>query len=166
MKKFYLKDGKEVKVGSIIRVQNKTTTPFGEGITSVDVLVTESTIPILIENGVLVTKDDTVSTIKSYIRRVAITHCLDFSEADDFIRAMTKYDKFVALYLLLKAASEEAMCDYDGDSCALIHMHNGRIFEVKNKQLPSHALVFPSVEKANEAIGVLKGLFEEVYGSK
>ena len=166
MKKFYLKDGKEVKVGSTIRVQNKTTTPFGEGITSVDVLVTEATIPILIENGVLVTKDDTVSTIKSYIRRIARTHYLDFSEADAFISAMIEYDKFVALYLLLKAASEKAMYDYDGNTYAVIYMHTGRIFEVKNKQLPSHVLVFPSVEKANEAVGVLEDLFKEVYGSK
>lgn len=166
MTKFYLKDGREVEIGSTIRVQNKTETPFGEGITSIDVLVTENTIPVLVEKGVLIAKNDEEIAIKSYIKRVARTHGLDFWTADGLIAAMVDCDKFAALYLLLKAASEKAMCEYNGDTCAVIHMHSGRVIITQNKNLPSHTFRFPSVEKANEAISILGSLFKEVYGNK
>lgn len=165
-KRFYLKDGSEVKVGSTIRVQTETTTPFGKGVTSVDVQVTEATIPILIKNDVLVAKNDTESILEAYVKRVAIKYGLSFSEAGAYINNMIAHDKFMALYLLLKAASEEAMCGYDGNNYAVIHLHTGRMFTVTDRELPPHTLIFPSCEKAKEAIDVLEVLFGEVYDIK
>lgn len=166
MTRFYLKDGQEVKVGSTIRVESKTKTPFGEGITSVDVVITEDIIPILVEKDIITAKDDEDATIKSYVRRVARTHSMDYPEVSAFLGIMLHHDEFLVLYLLLKAASEKAMCEYKGDTCCVIHMHTGRLISIKNEDIPSHVLVFPSVEKAKEAINVLRGLFREVYGNK
>lgn len=166
MTRFYLENGQEVKVGSIIRIESEMETAFGKGVTSVDVGITEEIIPLLVEEGILVVKKDEELTVKSLVRRIARTHGLDFPTANTFINVIAECNKFMALYMLLKAASEKAMCDYKGDTCCVIHMHTGKVVTTKNENIPSHVPVFPSVEKANEAINVLSSLFTEVYGSK
>lgn len=166
MTRFYLKDDQEVKIGSTIRVESKTETPFGEGITSIDVVVTENNIPTLVKNGILIVKNDTEATIKSYIRKVAKTHNMDYLEASAFLGVMIDYDKFLVLYLLLKAASEKAMCGYNGDTCVIIQLHNGKMSTIKKENILSHVLVFPTHEEANNAIEVLSSLYKEVYGDK
>lgn len=166
MTRFYLENGQEVKVGSIIRIESEMKTPFGKGVTSVDVGITEEIILLLVEEGILVVKKDEELTTKSLVRRIARTHGLNFSTANTFIAVMAECNKFMALYMLLKAASEKAMCGYKGDNCVVIHLHNGKLYTLKNENIPSHVPVFPSVEKANEAINVLSSLFTEVYGGK
>ena len=166
MTRFYLENGQEVKVGSIIRIESEMETAFGKGVTSVDVGITEEIIPLLVEEGILVVKKDEELTTKSLVRRIARTHGLDFPTANTFINVVAECNKFMALYMLLKAASEKAMCDYKGDTCCVIHLHTGRVIAIKNENIPSHVPVFPSAEKANEAINVLSCLFTEVYGNK
>lgn len=166
MTRFYLENGREVKVGSIIRIESEMETPFGKGVISVDVKITEDIIPLLVKNGILLSKNDDEATIKSYIRRVAKTYNADFLTASTFINVVAKYDKFMALYMLLKAASEKAMCGYKGDNCIVIHLHNGKIYTIKNENIPSHLLIFPTHEEANNAIEVLSSLYKEVYGDK
>lgn len=166
MTRFYLGNGQEVKVGSIIRIESEMETAFDKSVTSVDVGITEDIIPLLVEEGILVVKKDEELTIKSLIRRIARTHGLDFTTANTFINVVAECNKFLALYRLLKAASEKAMCDYKGDTCYVVHLHTGRVIATKNENIPPHVPVFPSVEKANEAINVLSSLFIEVYGSK
>lgn len=166
MTRFYLENGREVKVGSIIRIESEMETPFGKGVISVDVKITEDIIPLLVKNGILLSKNDDEATIKSYIRRIARTHNVDFPTANAFITIIAKCDKFMALYMLLKAASEKAMCGYKGDNCIVIHLHNGKIYTIKNENIPSHLLIFPTHEEANNAIEVLSSLYKEVYGDK
>lgn len=166
MTRFYLENGQEVKVGSIIRIESEMETAFGKGVKSVDVGITEDIIPLLVEEGILVVKKDEELTTKSLVRRIARTHGLDFPTANTFINVVAECNKFMALYMLLKADSEKAMCDYKGDTCCVIYMHTGKVVTTKNENIPSHVPVFPSVEKANEAINVLSSLFTEVYGNK
>jgi hypothetical protein len=166
MTRFYLENGQEVKAGSIIRIESEAETPFGKEVTSVDVRITEDIIPLLVKSGILLSKNDDEATIKSYIRRIARTHNVDFLTANTFINVIAEYDKFMALYMLLKAASEKAMCGYKGDNCIVIHLHNGKIYTIKNENIPSHLLVFPTHEEANNVIEVLSSLYKEVYGDK
>lgn len=166
MTRFYLENGQEVKVGSIIRIESEMETAFGKGVKSVDVGITEDIIPLLVEEGILVVKKDEELTVKSLVRRIARTHGLDFSTANTFISVIAECNKFMALYMLLMAASEKAMCGYKGDNYVEIHLHNGKLYTLKNENIPPHVPVFPSVEKANEAINVLSSLFTEVYGGK
>lgn len=169
MIKYYVKEGKEVKevkIGSVIRVQTKTKTPFGEGITSIDVVVTKKNIPVLLKEGVLYTKKSKDLTIESYIEKVAKKWNLNIEDTTVFIDIIAQYDKFMALYLLLKAASEEAMYNYKGTSCAVIFMSSGKIDLYSNyRELPSHTLMFPTKEDANKAIEVLGSLYKKVYDS-
>ena len=165
MTRFYLENGQEVKVGSIIRIESEMNTPF-RSIMSTDVRITEDLIPLLVKTGILVVKNDEEVIMESYIKGVARILNMDYSNTSAFLGAMLDHDNFLALYLLLKAASEEAMCGYEGDNCVVIHLHNGKIYTLKNENIPPHVPVFPSVEKANEAIHVLRGLFREVYASK
>ena len=165
MTRFYLENGQEVKVGSIIRIESEMNTPF-RGIMSTDVRITEDLIPLLVKTGILVVKNDEEVIMESYIKGVARILNMDYSNTSAFLGAMLDHDKFLALYLLLKAVSEKAMCECEGDTCCEINTHTGEIVSVKNENISFYALVFPSVEKANEAIHVLRGLFREVYASK
>ena len=44
-------NGKEVKIGEIIKASKEIETPFGKGITTVCIKMTEGIIPILLEEG-------------------------------------------------------------------------------------------------------------------
>ena len=58
MVKYYLKNGQEVKIGNTVEIRKPVDTTLGKGTATVNVLVTQATLELLIKEGFVVKKDD------------------------------------------------------------------------------------------------------------
>lgn len=166
MSKYFLKEsGKEVKIGDTIEVEKEVRTPLGRGNLIVDVVITEDNIPLLTKEGIIKVLNEP-AIFKTYVERIPKSHDMDSMCTAYFMSVLLGSDKFVALCLLLKAASDIAMENYTGVECAIINLHNGYIYKYSDKKnaLPTMP-VFPTIEDAEATKAVLKELFIKVYGN-
>lgn len=113
MKKYFLRDNKqEVKLGDKVDLFTTTDTPYGEGRTTVVVTLTEKMLKQLIEDGLIIEKEDAtseydfVNSIKPYIRRFARKNGLTFPNAITFLQLLSVLCKKAHLDVLVEMVSE------------------------------------------------------------
>lgn len=132
----------------------------------IEKVITEDNLSLLVKEGILVIDIEKENFI-NYIKQVAESHNMSFEQAVCLLFNMSKVNAFIALYLLLKAASEKAMMHYKGDTGVVVNLHNGKVKDMNSiRQAYSHLPIFPTKEAAEKTIATLEGLFEKVYGSK
>lgn len=173
MDKYYLKaNGKEVKVGDIIKVCKKIETEFGYGAFTIHVELTKDLIPKLIEKGILEAREDIQLDIKYFINKFAKRYGIEEKVAISLIDKMIVNDPSNALRLLLKEVSlyfnsEEELktlsqvytiSSLDGKVCPIC------LDNVKSNMIPFAA--FASRKKAKKAKGILYPIFLELYGEQ
>lgn len=171
MIKYYLKsNGQEVKVGDTIKVSSQTNTPFGVGTTTIHVTMTQDLIPMLLEHDVIEKRETSEKKdLKHYIRRVARRFDMTFPEAESMLSTFVEAEPVVAFTMLLKEISLHMNKDVDISKLPKVYVVstvNGKVCEIQKKDIKTYAhfAAFKSKEQAYEALELLKGLHQHMYG--
>lgn len=116
MVKYYLKDGQEVKIGNTVEIQKPIDTTLGKGTATVNVLVTQATLELLIKEGFVVKKDDNEWTeerlkghfelLKPYIRRFARKNKMTYDDAVCALATILEMSPASHIQMLLEVMSE------------------------------------------------------------
>ena len=184
MKKYFLKDGKEVKFGDFILGTHKV----GDIVTKILTTFNESSIHILKELGIVIEKDekgrkgekDKVAInnelIESYIRDVhnyiGNKLSLTIEEVIDYMASLYKICPIAVLNIYLKRISYKLNKKYDKTSIRnlpkiyIISTYNGKVSSVCPKDIKSlkHFAWFRSEEDAEFARKCVIGLITDMFG--
>ena len=187
MKKYFLKDGKEVKFGDFILGTHKV----GDTVTKILTTFNESSIHILKELGIVIEKDEKDEKDKedkeskvtinnelneSYIRDVHnyIANKLDLTieEVIDYMANMYKVCPIAVLNIYLKRISYKLNKKYDKtpirnlSKIYIISTYNGKVSSVCPKDIKSlkHFAWFRSEEDAEFARKCVIGLITAMFG--
>ena len=184
MKKYFLKDGKEVKFGDFILGTHKV----GDTVTKILTTFNKSSIHILKELGIVIEKDekdredekDKVAInnelIESYIRDVhnyiANKLNLTIEEVIDYMANMYKVCPIAVLNIYLKRISHKLNKKYvkipirNLSKIYIISTYNGKVSSVCPKDIKSlkHFAWFRSKEDAEFARKCVIGLITDMFG--
>ena len=184
MKKYFLKDGKEVKFGDFILGTHKV----GDTVTKILTTFNKSSIHILKELGIVIEKDekdkedekDKVAInnelIESYIRDVHnyIANKLDLTieEVIDYMASLYKICPIAVLNIYLKRISHKLNKKYDKtpirnlSKIYIISTYNGKVSSVCPKDIKNlkHFAWFRSEEDAEFARKCVIGLITDMFG--
>ena len=184
MKKYFLKDGKEVKFGDFILGTHKV----GDTVTKILTTFNKSSIHILKELGIVIEKDekdredekDKVAInnelIESYIRDVhnyiANKLNLTIEEVIDYMANMYKVCPIAVLNIYLKRISHKLNKKYvkipirNLSKIYIISTYNGKVSSVCPKDIKSlkHFAWFRSEEDAEFARKCVIGLITDMFG--
>ena len=184
MKKYFLKDGKEVKFGDFILGTHKV----GDTVTKILTTFNESSIHILKELGIVIEKDekgrkgekDKVAInnelIESYIRDVhnyiGNKLSLTIEEVIDYMASLYKICPIAVLNIYLKRISYKLNKKYDKtpirnlSKIYIISTYNGKVSSVCPKDIKSlkHFAWFRSEEDAEFARKCVIGLITDMFG--
>ena len=131
MIKYYLKNtDKEVKVGDRITISVPTSTPYGQGKCDIEVLVTQETLNHLVDDNLVVKKDDgkfDFEVYKPFVRRIARKHDVSFPEACELLDGLREISMPAHNALLLEAMSEVFNRDKTVNSLVFVLNSHGRI---------------------------------------
>ena len=187
MKKYFLKNGKEVKFGDFVLGTHKV----GDTVTKILTTFNESSIHILKELGIVIEKDEkdekdkenkeskvTINNelIESYIKDVHnyIANKLNLSIAEviDYMANMYKVCPIAALNIYLKRISHKLNKKYDKTPIRelpkiyIISTYNGKVSSVCPKDIKNlkHFAWFRSKEDAEFARKCVIGLITDMFG--
>ena len=184
MKKYFLKNGKEVKFGDFILGTHKV----GDIVTKILTTFNESSIHILKELGIVIEKDEkdkedekdkvTINNelIESYIRDVhnyiANKLSLTIEEVIDYMSGIFKICPVAVLNIYLKRISYKLNKKYDKtpirnlSKIYIISTYNGEVSSVCPKDIKSlkHFAWFRSKEDAEFARKCVIGLITAMFG--
>ena len=184
MKKYFLKNGKEVKFGDFILGTHKV----GDIVTKILTTFNESSIHILKELGIVIEKDEkdkedekdkvTINNelIESYIRDVhnyiANKLSLTIEEVIDYMASLYKICPIAVLNIYLKRISHKLNKKYDKtpirnlSKIYIISTYNGEVSSVCPKDIKSlkHFAWFRSKEDAEFARKCVIGLITAMFG--
>ena len=187
MKKYFLKDGKEVKFGDFILGTHKV----GDIVTKILTTFNESSIHILKELGIVIEKDEkdekdkenkknkvTINNelIESYIREVhnyiANKLSLTIEEVIDYMSGIFKICPVAVLNIYLKRISYKLNKKYDKtpirnlSKIYIISTYNGKVSSVCPKDIKNlkHFAWFRGKEDAEFARKCLIGLITDMFG--
>ena len=184
MKKYFLKDGKEVKFGDFILGTHKV----GDIVTKILTTFNESSIHILKELGIVIEKDEkdkenekdkvTINNelIESYIKDVhnyiANKLSLTVEEVIDYMASLYKICPIAVLNIYLKRISYKLNKKYDKtpirnlSKIYIISTYNGKVNSVCPKDIKNlkHFAWFRSKEDAEFARKCVIGLITDMFG--
>ena len=184
MKKYFLKDGKEVKFGDFILGTHKV----GDIVTKILTTFNESSIHILKELGIVIEKDekdkenekDKVAInnelVESYIKDVhnyiANKLSLTIEEVIDYMASLYKICPIAVLNIYLKRISYKLNKKYDKtpirnlSKIYIISTYNGKVSSVCPKDIKNlkHFAWFRSKEDAEFARKCVIGLITDMFG--
>lgn len=112
MKKYFLtKNNQELKVGDKIKLTKLVDTSYGEGMTVIEIKVTENTLEKLVKDGfVRVEEPDEsegmVEKLKPYIRKIARKNHINFPAACAMLSSVLEVSPKAHLQLLVEAIAE------------------------------------------------------------
>ena len=184
MKKYFLKDGKEVKFGDFILGTHKV----GDTVTKILTTFNESSIHILKELGIVIEKDekdkenekDKVAInnelVESYIKDVhnyiGNKLSLTIEEVIDYMASLYKICPIAVLNIYLKRISHKLNKKYDKtpirnlSKIYIISTYNGKVSSVCPKDIKNlkHFAWFRSEEDAEFARKCVIGLITDMFG--
>ena len=184
MKKYFLKDGKEVKFGDFILGTHKV----GDTVTKILTTFNESSIYILKELGIVIEKDEkdkenekdkvTINNelIESYIKDVhnyiGNKLSLTIEEVIDYMASLYKICPIAVLNIYLKRISYKLNKKYDKtpirnlSKIYIISTYNGKVSSVCPKDIKNlkHFAWFRSKEDAEFARKCVIGLITDMFG--
>ena len=184
MKKYFLKDGKEIKFGDFILGTHKV----GDIVTKILTTFNESSIHILKELGIVIEKDekdkedekDKVAInnelVESYIKDVhnyiGNKLSLTIEEVIDYMASLYKICPIAVLNIYLKRISHKLNKKYDKtpirnlSKIYIISTYNGKVSSVCPKDIKNlkHFAWFRSKEDAEFARKCVIGLITDMFG--
>lgn len=185
MKKFYLKNGKEVQVGDTITKVIKTKHPLLGEVTMVEnVVVTEAALPELIERGIIITSPgsdfdmDKVKPAEShmnlhyYVEKLAKKLNWKVEKMYNYLNTIDSVYPIAAFSMILREVAIELDKKYEdhiekSPEIYVISMLNGKITKANKAHIKNYRnfAAFRSVEDAKTACSIVREILKELFKS-
>lgn len=185
MKKFYLKNGKEVQVGDTITKVIKTKHPLlGEATMVENVVVTEAALPKLIEKGIITTSlgsDFDVDKVKPaeshmnlhyYVEKLAKKLNWKVEKVYNYLNTIDSVYPAAAFSMILREVAIELDKKYedhieDSPEIYVISMLDGRITKANKAHIKNYRnfAAFRSVSDAKIACSIVGDILKEMFKS-
>ena len=186
MKKFYLKNGKEVQVGDTITKVIKTKHPLLGGVTMVEnVVVTEAALPKLIEKGIITTSlgsdsdvDKVLKPAEShmnlhyYVEKLAKKLNWKVEKMYNYLNTIDSVYPAAAFSMILREVAIELDKKYEdhiekSPEIYVISMLDGKITKANKAHIKNYRnfAAFRSVEDAKTACSIVREILKELFKS-
>lgn len=185
MKKFYLKNGKEVQVGDTITKVIKTKHPLLGEVTMVEnVVVTEAALPKLIEKGIITTSlgsDFDVDKVKPaeshmnlhcYVEKLAKKLNWKVEKMYNYLNTIDSVYPAAAFSMILREVAIELDKKYEdhiekSPEIYVISMLDGKITKANKAHIKNYRnfAAFRSVEDAKTACSIVREILKELFKS-
>ena len=186
MKKFYLKNGKEVQVGDTITKVIKTKHPLLGGVTMVEnVVVTEAALPKLIEKGIITTSlgsdSDVDKVLKPaeahmdlhyYVEKLAKKLNWKVEKMYNYLNTIDSVYPVATFSMILREVAIELDKKYEdhiekSPEIYVISMLNGKITKANKAHIKNYRnfAAFRSVEDAKTACSIVREILKELFKS-
>ena len=186
MKKFYLKNGKEVQVGDTITKVIKTKHPLLGEVTMVEnVVVTEAALPKLIERGIITTSpgsDFDVDKVMSaaephmnlhyYVEKLAKKLNWKVEKMYNYLNTIDSVYPAAAFSMILREVAIELDKKYEdhiekSPEIYVISMLDGKITKANKAHIKNYRnfAAFRSVEDAKTACSIVREILKELFKS-
>ena len=185
MKKFYLKNGKEVKIGdTITKVTKDKCCPFGGGIVVESIVVCEKTLPELIERGIIITSpgsDFDVDKVKPaethmdlhyYVEKLAKKLNWKVEKVYNYLNTIDSVYPAAAFSMILREVAIELDKKYEdhiekSPEIYVISMLDGKITKANKAHIKNYRnfAAFRSVEDAKTACSIVREILKELFKS-
>ena len=185
MKKFYLKNGKEVQVGDTITKVIKTKHPLLGEVTMVEnVVVTEAALPKLIEKGIITTSlgsDFDVDKVKPaeshmnlhyYVEKLAKKLNWKVEKMYNYLNTIDSVYPVAAFSMILREVAIELDKKYEdriekSPEIYVVSLLNGRITKANKAHIKNYRnfAAFRSVEDAKTACSIVREILKELFKS-
>lgn len=185
LKKFYLKNGKEVQVGDTITKVIKTKHPLLGEVTMVEnVVVTEAALPKLIEKGIITTSlgsDFDVDKVKPaeshmnlhyYVEKLAKKLNWKVEKMYNYLNTIDSVYPAAAFSMILREVAIELGKKYEdhiekSPEIYVISMLDGKITKANKAHIKNYRnfAAFRSVEDAKTACSIVREILKELFKS-
>ena len=185
MKKFYLKNGREVQVGDTISKVIKAKHPLLGEVTMVEkVVVTEAALPKLIEKGIITTSlgsDFDVDKVKPaeshmnlhyYVEKLAKKLNWKVEKMYNYLNTIDSVYPAAAFSMILREVAIELDKKYEdhiekSPEIYVISMLDGKITKANKAHIKNYRnfAAFRSVEDAKTACSIVKEILKELFKS-
>lgn len=185
LKKFYLKNGKEVQVGDTITKVIKTKHPLLGEVTMVEnVVVTEAALPKLIEKGIITTSlgsDFDVDKVKPaeshmnlhyYVEKLAKKLNWKVEKVYNYLNTIDSVYPAAAFSMILREVAIELDKKYEdhiekSPEIYVISMFDGKITKANKAHIKNYRnfAAFRSVEDAKTACSIVREILKELFKS-
>lgn len=185
MKKFYLKNGKEVKIGDTIIKVIKTKHPLlGEATMVENVVVTEAALPKLIEKGIIITSlgsDFDVDKVKPaeshmnlhyYVEKLAKKLNWKVEKMYNYLNTIDSVYPAAAFSMILREVAIELDKKYKdhiekSPEIYVISMLDGKITKANKAHIKNYRnfAAFRSVEDTKTACSIVREILKELFKS-
>lgn len=185
LKKFYLKNGKEVQVGDTITKVIKTKHPLLGEVTMVEnVVVTEAALPKLIEKGIITTSlgsDFDVDKVKHaeshmnlhyYVEKLAKKLNWKVEKMYNYLNTIDSVYPAAAFSMILREVAIELDKKYEdhiekSPEIYVISMLDGKITKANKAHIKNYRnfAAFRSVEDAKTACSIVREILKELFKS-
>lgn len=186
MKKFYLKNGKEVQVGDTITKVIKTKHPLLGEVTMVEnVVVTEAALPKLIEKGIITTSlgsdfdvdkvlkpTETHMDLHYYVEKLAKKLNWKVEKMYNYLNTIDSVYPAAAFSMILREVAIELDKKYEdhiekSPEIYVISMLDGKITKANKAHIKNYRnfAAFRSVEDAKTACSIVREILKELFKS-
>mgnify|MGYP006992611848 FL=1 len=186
MKKFYLKNGKEVQVGDTITKVIKTKHPLLGEVTMVEnVVVTEAALPKLIERGIITTSPgsdfdvdkvlkptETHMDLHYYVEKLAKKLNWKVEKVYNYLNTIDSVYPAAAFSMVLREVAIELDKKYEdhiekSPEIYVISMLDGKITKANKAHIKNYRnfAAFRSVEDAKTACSIVREILKELFKS-
>lgn len=186
MKKFYLKNGKEVQIGDTITKVIKTKHPLLGEVTMVEnVVVTEAALPKLIEKGIITTSPgsdfdvdkvlkptETHMDLHYYVEKLAKKLNWKVEKMYNYLNTIDSVYPAAAFSMILREVAIELDKKYEdhiekSPEIYVISMLDGKITKANKAHIKNYRnfAAFRSVEDAKTACSIVREILKELFKS-
>ena len=186
MKKFYLKNGKEVQVGDTITKVIKTKHPLLGEVTMVEnVVVTEAALPKLIEKGIITTSlgsdfdvdkvlkpTETHMDLHYYVEKLAKKLNWKVEKVYNYLNTIDSVYPAAAFSMILREVAIELDKKYEDDiekspEIYVISMLDGKITKANKAHIKNYRnfAAFRTIEDAKTACSIVREILKELFKS-
>lgn len=173
MKKYYLKNGKEVKIGDHLTNITKIVHPtYGECITESSILVTEDTIPHLLMAGIITVQSEDSEDIDLYffLKKIAKRLGWKVSKTCNYLETLNKLHPAAAFSVVLREIAVYLDLNYpdhisNSPEIYVISILDGRISKANKACIKSYKnfAAFRSIEDAKIACNITRNILKEMF---
>lgn len=187
MKKFVLKDGREVKMGDKLVKYGKVNSPFGEVLIMQEIIVNEKTLPELIKAGVLTqvdcvhgancpcrhcTKGEVPMDMSFYIEKIADRLGWKLEKVYNYLNNVDSILPAAAFSMILREIAIELDKKYEdhienSPEIYVISMLDGRITKANKAHIKNYRnfAAFRSIEDAKVACKITRDILKDMFKS-
>lgn len=174
MKKYYLSNGKEVKLGDTVLLEVKNSS----GIFKSEFTLTESILSLLIEKGVVVYKDNEVSKeppkdLQYYIKNISTRLGWKYYEVESCLTMLNAINPTALFSIMLREVAVELDKKYEdhisnSPEIYIVSLLDGRITKANKAVIKNYKnfAAFRTIEDAKWACGLLRHSLKNMFKSE